>query len=98
MRRPDLKHADLRAFLARDWSLPRRLQDAETAELARRMDWTELLRRADELRAAARWLMPEWPDAQADEEDLAAHREQAQRLLRFEARRRLKRLTPKRPA
>jgi hypothetical protein len=85
--RHDFKRVDLRAFLARDWSLPRRLQDQETAELARRMDWTELLRRGDELRAAARWLMPEWPNAQKDEEDLAAHRQQAQRLLEFEARR-----------
>ena len=87
MSRPDFKRADLRAFLSRNWSLPRRLQWAETAELARRMDWSELLRRGDELRDAARWLMPEWPNAEKDQEDLAAHRAQAQRLLLFEARR-----------
>jgi hypothetical protein len=79
--------ADLRAFLGRDWSLPRRLQQQETAKLAQDMDWTELLRRADALRDAARWLVSEWPNAQRDEEDLAAHRQQAQRLLRFEERR-----------
>ncbi len=83
MRAPTFKSTDIKAFLARDWSLPERIQSEEFRSLVRRSAWSELLAQVETLRATARLTNPRWPNAQDDQEDLQSHQQQSERLAQF---------------
>lgn len=88
MSRTRIKPGQLKAFMARAWGLPQQLQLAESAALARAGRYDEILRRADELFAAAQRLTPGWTNEEARREDFEAHVALAQKLARLEVNRR----------
>lgn len=61
--------ADIRAYVNRDWDLIAWTKLEYAISLAP----ADKLRIADELRRHAQAVRPDWPDAQALDEDLAAH-------------------------
>lgn len=81
--RPRLSTPDVRAFLARDWSLPERLQRAHARQLLEEGQADEFLFAVEHLRAAARLTTPDWPSARDRAEDLTRHIRLRSRLARF---------------